>query len=96
MEYSPLANVYLEHLKDEGYRPALDDDGDIYFKKEGKTYLIILDEDDPTFFRLVFPNFWEIESDEERERVVHAASAATAATKVTKVFPVEDNVWASI
>ena len=48
------------------------------------------------FFRLVFPNFWEIESDGERAQALGAAQEATADTKVAKVFLVKDNVWASV
>ena len=44
----------------------------------------------------MFPNFWSIESEAEREKVVHACTTATASTKVAKVFIVRDNVWATI
>tara|TARA_B100000902_G_scaffold393861_1_gene448970 strand:- start:5947 stop:6387 length:441 start_codon:yes stop_codon:yes gene_type:complete len=32
--------MYLSHLEEEGYRPTIDDDGDVKFKKEGKSYYI--------------------------------------------------------
>jgi hypothetical protein len=88
--------VYLEYLRENGYRPQLDGDGDVVFKYEGKTFLIFVDEEDPGFFRLVFPNFWPIEDEAERVRAWQAATEATASTKVAKVFLVEDNVWASV
>ena len=57
---------------------------------------MILDENDEQFYRLVVPNFWTIESDEERERVIRAAMQASAKTKVAKIFPVKDDTWASV
>ncbi|MEY3175452.1 MAG: hypothetical protein RLZZ436_3366 [Planctomycetota bacterium] len=89
-------SVILEHIKTEGYVPSIDDDGDILFKVEGRSYFVILDEKDEMFYRLVFPNFWSIEDDEERERVIQAATQASAKTKVAKIFPVKDDTWASI
>ncbi len=90
------AEMYCEFLRNEGYRPEIDDDGDVVFREGGRVYLILIDENDDEFFRVVFPNFWSIESEEERERVERAALYATAMTKVAKVFPVRNNVWATI
>jgi len=56
----------------------------------------VVDEKDEQFFRLVFPNFWSIDSDKERVKVVAASSHATAATKVAKIFPVDNNTWGTI
>lgn len=89
-------NIFSDFLRSEGYVPEIDDDGDIVFKYEGFTYLIILDATDEEFFRVVLPNFWSIENVVERAKVEQAAIAATADTKVAKVFPVRDNVWATV
>jgi len=96
MTRSERAQAYMNILTEEGYRPSLDEDGDVVFKKEGRSYLILIDENDPRFFRLVFPNFWPIESELERARVVQAASATTGKIKVAKVFVVRDDVWATV
>jgi len=88
--------MYRDYLSGEGFMPSLDDDGDVVFKKEGRTYIIVIDENDEEFFRLVFPNFWPIESEDEREKVIKASCDATAKTKVAKIFPVRDNVWGTI
>ena len=37
-------------LKDEGFVPSVDEDGDIWFKKEGDTLLIIIQDDESPFF----------------------------------------------
>ncbi|MFM7058132.1 MAG: hypothetical protein ACKO2P_14530 [Planctomycetota bacterium] len=96
MSKSERISVILEHIRSEGYVPTIDNDGDILFKCEGRSYFVILDENDEQFYRLTFPNFWSIEDEAERERVVQASSVATAKTKVAKIFPVKDDTWASI
>lgn len=96
MSKQDRADMYRNYLAEEGFSPKLDSDGDVVFKYEGKSYCIIVDENDEEFFRLVFPNFWSIESDEEREKVLNAANYSTARTKVTKIFPIRDDTWAAI
>ncbi len=88
--------VYLKFLSEEGFSPRVDEDGDIVFKYEGGTYLILCSDDENEYFRLAFPAFWSIDSDEERVQVTMAAHQATANTKVAKVFISGDNTWAAI
>lgn len=88
-------SMIVDHLSREGYRPEIDEDGDVRFKVEGRTCFVIFD-DDPTFFRLAFANFWPIENERERALVMEACSHASMTTKVVKVFTVNDNVWASV
>ncbi len=91
-----LQRLYRDFLAEEGYKPDVDADGDVRFKREGRTYCIIIDEKDPVFFRLVLPNIWEIESEAERKQVLIAADASNAKSKVSKVCTMGDNVWVSI
>lgn len=42
-------NVIYEFLSEEGFRPKIDDDGDIVFKVSGDTYLICFREQDPDY-----------------------------------------------
>jgi hypothetical protein len=84
-------------LTEEGYRPWIDEDGNVAFKCEGRVYVIEIDEKDEEFFCLVYRNFWAIESDDELAQVKEAALVVAADIKVVKVFPVEDTeIWASI
>jgi len=87
--------AYMEFLTREGYRPDIDSDGDVRFKHEGFTYFIEVDEKDDKYFRIGFPNFWSIDSDAERARVLVACDEATRRCKGAKVYSVRDNVWAS-
>lgn len=85
----------LDILSEEGFRPK-DEKDFISFKYEGDTYVVEEDEYDEKFVRIILPNFWEIESAEERQRVLEVGQEITRRIKCSKVFPVEDQVWASI
>jgi hypothetical protein len=89
---SGTVDLYVDYLMEEGYRPRIDDDGDVVFKHEGRTYYITIDVNDKEFFRLIFPNFWSIENDEERDRAYIAADYATERTKVAKVYMRSDGL----
>lgn len=89
MDAEAKAQMYADFLREEGYQPKIDGDGDVIFKHEGRTYYIDVNDDDK-YFQLVFPTFWDIESEEERARVAIAANDATYKTKVAKVVAVRD------
>lgn len=90
------AELYSNYLRDEGYQPKIDGDGDVVFKAQSLTYILFADEDDREYYRLTIPNFWPIESEKERAQAYAAAGKATAQMKVAKVSVVKDNLWASV
>jgi hypothetical protein len=96
MDKQAKAQLYVDYLKGEGYQPEIDGDGDVRFKSEGRSYFISVDENDDSFFRVCFPNFWPIENEEERVRVHAACDHSNRRSKVAKVFTVRDDVWASL
>jgi hypothetical protein len=91
-----LQKMYQEFLVDEGYKPEVDEDGDVRFKREGKTYFINVEAEDPECFRLVLANIWPIESEEERGQALVAMDHCNAQAKVAKAYMVKDNVWVAI
>ena len=66
-EASFKINYLHQLLKEEGYLPKIDDDGDLVFKSEGKFLCIFADSNDQEFVRISLPNFWSIDSEPERE-----------------------------
>ncbi|WP_320172386.1 hypothetical protein [Maridesulfovibrio sp.] len=92
MNIDKIKNV----LAEEGFRPEVDEDGDLLFKYEGSTYFIDTEDDDKYFIKIVLPNFWEIESEEERNLASKVALETTASVKAAKVFPVNDDMWAAV
>jgi len=91
-------SIYMAHLREEGYTPSIDDDGDITFKREGLTYFIIIDSDDPTLFFLLLPSIKYLNSDDERRRAANAISAINRGVKVAKAFitSLQDRAWVTI
>lgn len=90
------AEMYLEHLREEGFAPRLDDDNDVVFKYEGKTFFLSCDDEDEPFFRMLLPAFWDIESEEEECRVLKAVTTVNTRMKVVKLIVMRQNVWASV
>jgi hypothetical protein len=94
MTLPQLQAMYSDFLDKEGYKPSIDSDGDVVFKVERRTFWIDVDEKDPESFRIVFSNFWEIESLAEKLKVYEVMNFINRTTKVAKVFlsPREDDV----
>jgi hypothetical protein len=86
MSKQELQNMYLSFLKDQGYQSNVDSDGDVEFKAEGRTFYIIVDSRDLQSFRILYPNFWEIESEDEKAKVIKVANYINRTTKVAKVY----------
>jgi hypothetical protein len=90
--------LYTDFLTSEGYRPEMADKELLRFMHEGKTYFITVDDNDPMYFRLVYPNFWSIDDDDERVKVFLAANTTNREVKCVKVYVNEegDDTWAAI
>jgi hypothetical protein len=80
------AQTYLDYLTQEGFRPEVDEDGDISFKFEGRNYYLIVNEKDEMYFQLLRNGFWRIESAEELQRALMHANDVTRETKVAKTY----------
>jgi len=85
----------MEFLANEGYRPNRDGDY-VIFKAESWLYGIDVDKEDHDFFRLQFPNFWELESDEEIAKGYAIANEVTDKIKGVKVIIQENKVFATV
>jgi hypothetical protein len=86
MTKSQLQEMYVSYLREQGYQPTIDSDGDVVFKAEGRGFYIHVYENDLGYFRIVYPEFWEIESTSERIKAFEAANYATRTTKNARVF----------
>lgn len=71
-------------LKEEGYAPKRDEDGDIIVKAQG-VGLLITSDDDISFLRVWLPNFWEIESEQEYAKALYVANKLNADYRVAKI-----------
>jgi len=91
-----LQELYMNYLLGEGYQPEVDGDGDVRFKREGKTYYIDVIPDDAEFFRIVLPAIWRISDEEERYQAFKAMSRVMRLVKSVKMFTVRDDVWVAV
>lgn len=90
-----LADTYRAFLESAGYEPELDEAGDVCFYIDGRPYYLMVDDDDPAYFRLLYPNFWSIDSEAEHQRGMLAAAEVTAEIKVAKVYLLGDDTQAA-
>ncbi|MEF2279618.1 hypothetical protein V3W47_15090 [Deinococcus sp. YIM 134068] len=90
------AAAVLDYLAEEGFRPRLDEDGDVYFKYEGSTYIVVTGTNDPTALAVVLPYFWPLEDAAERTRALEAAMLAQHSVRIGRVTVFDDNVSASV
>jgi hypothetical protein len=88
--------AYCDFLASEGFRPSVDEDGDIRFRHEGRTLFLFRDPKDPEYFRVALPGAWECESPEEETRALAAANAVNRDLKVVKCVLVDGVVWISV
>lgn len=92
----PAANVVLQFLAEEGYRPRFDEDDDVVFKSEGHTYIVWFDRRDTEFVRVVFPNFWSLDSDEETQQAREVIEEVNRSVKVAKLGIIENRVSTTV
>lgn len=76
-----------EALVQEGFRPDVDDDGDIKFKWEGRWYYIRFQDDDLTFLRVCAINI--APTLEDTNVAMKCCNEVNADVKVAKAFVIE-------
>ncbi|MCX7626550.1 MAG: hypothetical protein N2Z21_10145 [Candidatus Sumerlaeaceae bacterium] len=94
-ECSPHAKSFCKYLKSLGIEARIDDDGDVVFREENGSYFATFDEDGPFYFRLVYPNFYEV-TPANREHVTELAVRLTGEIKGVKLFEAQGKVWAAV
>ncbi|MCL2196875.1 MAG: YbjN domain-containing protein [Treponema sp.] len=88
-----LQSLYVEYLRNEGYLPSVDPDGDIKFKVGGDNYYIIVDENDLQFFQIYMGFSLGAVTPED---ALNAANLSNRRSKVVKVALSSDGTVASI
>ena len=70
-------------LSDEGYRPYVDEDGDVSFKAQGYYFYVSANEGDPDYLQLVMPGIKTINMDAD-DSIVAAYCALAACNEMTR------------
>jgi hypothetical protein len=86
-----LQSTYTEFLASEGYKPETTQSGNVRFRREGRSYVIFVDEKDPTYFRMVLAFSAEDKSPEARRRRLEGCNTASNEVKVIKAYLDEDS-----
>ena len=81
-----LQETYSAHLSSEGFRPEITQSGNVRFRREGRSYVIFVEENDPTYFRMVLAFTAEDKSPQARIRRLEGCNTASAEVKVVKAF----------
>lgn len=81
-----LQQTYLQYLGAEGYKPSVTESGNILFRREGKSYIIFVNEKDPEYFQMWLAFKADDTSPEGRRKDIESANTANAETKVVKVY----------
>ncbi len=80
------AQPILEWLEREGFRARLDEDGDVHLRHEGRDVFVVFDADDPSYVRVIAPEFWKCDDDaEQRFFALTVANRLNASLKVAKI-----------
>ena len=83
-------------LAQQGFTLETDDSGFPSIQFQGGTYYLPQDEDEPAFYQVLYPNFWELESEEETVRALLACDAVNREGRLVKLHLAEGDVWAGI
>ena len=87
-----LKELTQEFLRKEGFCPEETEFG-LAFKCEGKNFLLIYDDDDQQYFRLMMPCIFEM-TDENEDAVYRAMNEVNSSVKVIKAYIMcENEVW---
>lgn len=81
-----LQQTYMSYLQNEGFNPNITQAGNVRFRREGKYYIIYVDEKDAEYFRLVLSFSADDKSAQARNRRLEGANLATNETKVVKAY----------
>jgi hypothetical protein len=90
-----LQNKYVEFLNGKGYEPKVDEDGDVKFRYNNRSYYITLDMKETDFFRLALLSRLELTSEEDKDEVYRICHDLTKEVKVAKVYWLNNTLWVS-
>lgn len=87
------SELLMDYLKKQGLCPERDNDNDIIFKYQMRTFIYFNnDDDDDLFFRLSMPGIYDV-TDDNRFAVLEAINEVNKMVKVVKLIIPRDDVW---
>lgn len=89
-------DILLESLKKEGFQCEAGEPGALSLRFEGGTYFVLCPPEDQAFFHVVYPNFWELKTEEESLKALVACDAVNHSLKLVKLHLMKGDMWASV
>ena len=78
--------IVVSVLQSLGFKPQIDDDGDIFVRYQMKTFYVMgANSDDEDYLVVVFPQMYEVDEGEET-KVLAACNKITREIKLAKVY----------
>jgi hypothetical protein len=85
----------FKFLRDNGYEPVLDENGDVRFEAGGLKHVLSVCGNDAEFLLIVLRDLWPLETGRDRSAAIRASARATARTRGVKVCVVRGTVEAA-
>lgn len=86
--------LVLNFLKEQGFCPQIDENNNIVFKYQMRTFVFFNDDEDASFFQLAMPAIYDV-TEENRGLVLETINKINIGYKVVKVGIVGESVWGS-
>ena len=86
MTRSQLQDMYVSYLRNEGYSPWIDSDGDVNFSVQRYRFYINVMDNDLQSFQIVLAGFLDIGGESNRLKALEEASAVTRTTRVVRLY----------
>lgn len=84
--------MVFNYLKEQGLIPKYNENGNITFKYQMRSFLFLVDDKDAAFFNLTLPRIYDV-TDDNRMAVLEAVNEVNENTKVVKLTVANDSVW---
>lgn len=81
-----LQEIFSSHLTAESLRPEINAAGNVRFRRDGRNYVIHVDERDSLYYRMTMAFVADDKSAAMRQRRLEGCNAATSEVKVVKCF----------
>ncbi len=85
-----LQEIFSSHLTAESLRPEINAAGNVRFRRDGRNYVIHVEDRDALYFRMTMAFVADDKSPAMRQRRLEGCNAATSEVKVVKCFLDED------
>lgn len=96
MDKLERAELYSGIFTELEIKHQIDDDTDIHIQEYALDYYFIIPDDPDDYYKFILPRVWNIESNKEYARALHACNTVNERIKVCKAFVSEEHVWLAV